>query len=100
VTRYLQTRDTVSISREQLQAFTATLRNIANLTSEEIFQLINCVPRNIVEAYLCLETAIISNQPRLKEEDLDRIVDVVSEYLPRQGKPRIASSSTSKPKGH
>jgi len=66
-------------TREDLQAFTVAITKEFNINKEEILQLINHAPPSILEAFLCLEKAI--SDKRLSEDDLDRVVEVVGEYL-------------------
>ena len=75
----LELRGTVTKSREEIETFVAAVKNEFPLTSEDVLQLINHTPSNILEAYLCLEPAVSAE--RLGENDLDRIVEIVAEHL-------------------
>jgi hypothetical protein len=50
-----------------------------NLTKLEVLQLVNHRPTSILEAYLCIQAAI--DESRITEDDLDKIVELVAEFL-------------------
>ena len=83
VLKTLEQRGTVAKSREEITAFVTAAKSELPLTSEEILQLINHTPTDVLGAYLCLEQAL--NESRISEDDLDRVVEIVAEHFGQQG---------------
>lgn len=85
----LHTLGTQLTSREHLRELLQDLRQKYDLTKEEILQLLNHLPQSVLEAFLCVEQAILDS--RIKEEDLDSIVSLISTrcvtHKQRNGRP-------------
>jgi hypothetical protein len=57
------------------------LKTDFKVTSKEVVQLINHCPETLLETYLCLESAINGESPRLEEEDLERVLAKIKEQF-------------------
>ena len=67
-------------TRDELQAFTDAVTEEFDLTKEDVLQLINHPPKNILEAFLCLEQGV--RDKRLSEDDLHRVIQLVGQHFP------------------
>jgi cobalamin biosynthesis Co2+ chelatase CbiK len=79
VLKTLEDRGTVSKTREDIETFVTAIKSELSVTKEETLQLINHAPSTILDAYLCLEQAIFDD--RISEDQLDRVVELVNQYL-------------------
>lgn len=71
--------NTKPLSQDQIQSFVVAVQKQFNISKLEVLQLINHRPSTILESYLCLQQAIDSE--RLQEEDLEKIISIVSDKL-------------------
>lgn len=67
--------DSVESTRKELLAKVNALKERYQLTKEEVLQLLNHSPRTVLEAFLCVEQAILDS--RITEEDLESILEVL-----------------------
>ena len=68
--------ETVAIEpRSRIENLVKELTGQFQLTKEEILQLVNHRPKTVLEAFLCVEQAILEG--RIKEEDLENIVKLL-----------------------
>lgn len=84
VEKYLDSRKTPLLARQELENFISALKSEFNISSKEIVQLLNHSPESLLEAYLCLESAINGDSPRLEEEDLERVLEKIKEHFCQQ----------------
>lgn len=77
--QYLQKSPCSSQTAQQIAAFKEAIAEYG-LTKAETLQLINLRPKSPVEAYLIIEQC----DDRLTRDDLEAIVNIISETLPRE----------------
>lgn len=71
----LKKTDSVENTRKELLAKVKALKERYQLTKEEVLQLLNHRPKTVLEAFLCVEQAILDS--RITEEDLESILEVL-----------------------
>jgi len=77
----LESRNTPLVARQTIENFILALKTDFKVTSKEVVQLINHCPETLLEAYLCLESAINGENPRLEEEDLEKVLVKIKEHF-------------------
>ncbi len=71
----LKKTNSVENTRKELLAKVKALKERYQLTKEEVLQLLNHRPKTVLEAFLCVEQAILDS--RITEEDLESILEVL-----------------------
>lgn len=61
--------------RATIEGKVQELKSRYQLTREEVLQLLNHSPKGVLEAFLCVENAILEG--RIQEEDLENIVKIL-----------------------